>query len=175
MRGLALVLMMMTAAIATPAQAAQLTIERIFDGSSLSGPTPIKLKTSPDGTRVTFLRAKADDQNTFDLWEYNVSANEIRLLVDSARLQPAREQLSDAEKARRERARIAGRHGIVDYQWSPDGEKLLFPLGVCFLDFFLRHHAPPIPPRPVLLSDSVCTIDVTAFFFQAGCNERLRF
>lgn len=129
MRGLALVLMMMTVAIATPAQAAQLTIERIFDGSSLSGPTPIKLKTSPDGTRVTFLRAKADDQNTFDLWEYNVSANEIRLLVDSARLQPAREQLSDAEKARRERARIAGRHGIVDYQWSPDGEKLLFPLG----------------------------------------------
>ena len=33
------------------AQAAQLTIERIFDGASLSGPTPVKLKASPDGTR----------------------------------------------------------------------------------------------------------------------------
>src|SRR5437016_3756455 len=38
--------------------------------------------------------------------------------------------------------------------------KLLFPLGFCFLDFFLRHHTPPIPPRSVLSSDSVRTIDV---------------
>ncbi len=128
MRGFAL-LLTMTVAVTPGAQAGLLTIERIFDGSSLSGPTLIKLKTSPDGTRVTFLRARADDQNTFDLWEYNVKANEVRLLVDSRQLQPADEQLSDAEKARRERARIAGRHGIVDYQWFPDGEKLLFPLG----------------------------------------------
>src|SRR5579863_3645938 len=125
MRGWALILMM---AMTTMAQAAQLSIERIFDGSSLSGPAPIKLKASPDGTRVTFLRAKAEDQNTFDLWEYNVKSNSMHLLVDSRLLQPANEQLSDAEKARRERARIAGRHGIVDYQWSPDGKTLLFPL-----------------------------------------------
>lgn len=113
----------------TTAAATELTIERIFDGASLSGAAPVMLKTSPDGSRVTFLRAKADDQNTFDLWEYNVKANSTHLLVDSKVLQPAAEQLSDAEKARRERARIAGRHGIVDYQWAPDGRKLLFPLG----------------------------------------------
>jgi dipeptidyl-peptidase 4 len=127
MRGWALLLTMVMTT--TTLQAGQLTIERIFDGSNLAGATPIKLKISPDGSRMTFLRARADDQNTFDLWEYNLKSNSTHLLVDAKRLQPATEELTDAEKARREHARIAGRHGIVDYQWSPDGQKLLFPLG----------------------------------------------
>ena len=114
--------------MAAAAPAEQLTIDRIYGGGSLSGPTPNRLKISPDGARVTFLRAKPDDQNTFDLWEYNVHANRTQLLVDSKTLAPEGE-LSADEKARRERARIAGRHGIVDYGWAPDGRKLLFPLG----------------------------------------------
>jgi len=114
--------------VAASAPAEQLTIDRIYGGGSLNGPAPSHLRISPDGTRVTFLRAKADDQNTFDLWEYNVKAGATRLLVDSNVLAPNGEQLSDVEKARRERARVAGRHGIVDYNWSPDGRKLLFPL-----------------------------------------------
>jgi len=117
-----------TGIMSATTQAAELTIDRIFDGASLGGTAPIKLKASPDGTRVTFLRAKADDQNTFDLWEYNVNANATRLLVDSKLLDSGAE-LSDAEKARRERARVAGRKGIIDYQWAPDGKKLLFPIG----------------------------------------------
>lgn len=119
--------LMMLAAMNT-AQGKELTIERIFDGASLSGPTPVKLRTSPDGTRVTFLRAKQEDQNAFDLWEYNLNSKQTRMLVDSKIVEPKPAELSDAEKARRERARIAGRRGIVDYQWSPDGKKLLFPL-----------------------------------------------
>ncbi len=114
---------------AASATAGELTIDRIYGGGSLNGPTPSHLGVSPDGTRVTFLRAKSDDQNTFDLWEYNVKAGATRLLVDSKVLAPQGEQLSDVEKARRERARIAGHHGIIDYTWAPDGKKLLFPLG----------------------------------------------
>ena len=114
---------------AAAAGCAELTIDRIYGGGSLSGPTPSRLTIAPDGARVTFLRAKPDDQNTFDLWEYNVRAARTRLLVDSTTLQAGKEELSDAEKARRERARIAGRHGIVDYTWAPDGRKILFPLG----------------------------------------------
>jgi dipeptidyl-peptidase-4 len=114
---------------ATAASAEQLTIDRIFDGGSLNGPTPIELQIAPDGSRVTFLRAKSDDQDTFDLWEYNVKAGATRLLVDSKRLAPDGETLSDVEKARRERARSAGRHGIIEYSWAPDATKLLFPLG----------------------------------------------
>ena len=115
-------------AAAAGAHAEKLTIDRIYDGGSLSGPTPIKLKLSPDGERVTFLRAKADDQTTFDLWEYNVKAGITRLLVDSRLLAPHGEQLSATERARRERARSADRHGIIDYSWAPDGKKLLFPV-----------------------------------------------
>src|SRR5690606_4292033 len=39
------------------------------------------------------------------------------------------EVLSDEEKARRERQRIAALSGIVDYHWAPDSRHLLFPLG----------------------------------------------
>jgi len=115
-------------AAAAPATAEQLTIERIYSGGSLNGPAPIELKISPDGQRVTFLRAKADDQNTFDLWEYNIKARATRLLVDSKSLAAAAEPVSAAEQARRERARIATRRGIVDYSFAPDGRKLLFPV-----------------------------------------------
>lgn len=127
MRAIALCGLML--AITTSALAEELTIDRIYGGGSLSGPAPNHLKISPDGARVTFLRAKADDQNTFDLWEYNVRSGKTQLLVDSKQLTPNGEQLSDVEKARRERARTAGRHGIVEYEWAPDGKKLLFPLG----------------------------------------------
>jgi dipeptidyl-peptidase-4 len=115
--------------VALPTMAEKLTIERIFDGGSLAGPAPRGLQISPDGSRVTFLRARPDDQFQLDLWEYQLKDNSTRLLVDSKKLEPNGEQLSDAEKARRERERTAGLHGIVSYQWSPDGKQLLFPVG----------------------------------------------
>lgn len=115
-------------AISLPAMSEKLTVERLLDDPALLGPTPRGLKISPDGSRVTFLRGKADDQNLLDLWEYNLADDATRLLVDSRRLQPAEEVLSDAEKATRERQRIAGLKGIVSYRWSPDGQRLLFPL-----------------------------------------------
>ncbi|HET9031418.1 MAG TPA: alpha/beta fold hydrolase [Dokdonella sp.] len=105
-----------------------LTLEAIFGGGGLDGPVPRELKISPDGSRVTFLRARADDQNRLDLWEYHISDKVTRRLVDADTLDSGAE-LSDAEKSRRERARIAGLSGIVSYQWSPDGKSLLFPLG----------------------------------------------
>ncbi len=115
--------------VALPTMAEKLTIERIFDGGSLAGPAPRGLQISPDGSRVTFLRARPDDQFQLDLWEYQLKDNSTRLLADSKKLEPNGEQLSDAEKARRERERTAGLHGIVSYQWSPDGKQLLFPIG----------------------------------------------
>ena len=120
--------------VALPAMSEKLSIERIYDDPALLGATPRGMKISPDGTRVTFLRGKADDQNALDLWEYNLTDNATRLLVDSQRLQPEAEQLSDAEKATRERQRIAGLKGIVSYRWAPDSRHLLFPLaGQLFL------------------------------------------
>ncbi|MEO7916830.1 MAG: S9 family peptidase [Dokdonella sp.] len=109
--------------------AERLTVERIFSGGSLNGVAPRELKISPDGARVTFLRAKTDDQNRLDLWEYSIKDKSTRLLVDADELSPQGETLTDAERARRERERTANFTGILDYQWSPDGKRLLFPLG----------------------------------------------
>lgn len=118
-----------TAAAAAPPEAQPITLEAITGGAPLSGPTLTNAKIAPDGSRVTFLRGKDSDRNRLDLWAFDVASGQAALLVDSADLLPGEETLSDEEKARRERQRIAGLSGIVDYHWSPDAKTLLFPLG----------------------------------------------
>lgn len=107
--------------------AEELAIERVYDAPALAGKTPIGLKVSPDGSRVTFLRGKQTDPFQLDLWEYRISDGQTALLVDSATLLSGAEVLSDEEKARRERSRTASFKGILQYDFSPDGGKLLFP------------------------------------------------
>ncbi|MEW9799384.1 S9 family peptidase [Alteromonas sp. CYL-A6] len=112
----------------TASQAESLNIERIFASPSLDGNAPRSLAVSPDGERVTFLKGKDTDYEQLDLWEYHIGSGETRMLFDSAKLTDGKEELSDEEKARRERMRLSGT-GIVSYQWSDDGKALLFPLG----------------------------------------------
>ncbi|HXP64649.1 MAG TPA: hypothetical protein VN815_04165, partial [Steroidobacteraceae bacterium] len=49
-------------AVATAASGAELTIDRLFDVPPLAGPTIVGLKISPDGSRVTYLKGKAEDK-----------------------------------------------------------------------------------------------------------------
>lgn len=121
-----LALMLATTSIA---HAEKLTLDAITGPLPLSGPTLMKPKVAPDGSQVSFLRGKQADRNQLDLWTYDIASGQTRLLVDSKVVLPGTETLSDAEKARRERQRIAAMTGIVDYQWSPDARTLLFPLG----------------------------------------------
>lgn len=120
---------LMTLATTLPAHAEKLTLEAITGSTPLSGPTLTRPQVAPDGSRVTFLRGKDTDRNRLDLWEYDIASGQTRLLVDASVVLPGEEVLSDEEKARRERQRIAALSGIVDYQWSPDGKAMLFPLG----------------------------------------------
>lgn len=105
-----------------------LTIERLYASPGLSGPTPTGVKYSPDGKRVTFLKARADDTARFDLWQFDVATGAQSLLVDSKLLEPEEVELSEEEKALRERKRIAGRKGIVSYDWGT-ADTILVPLG----------------------------------------------
>src|SRR3984893_18729986 len=116
-------------AVATASQAAELTIDRLFDAPALAGPTIVGLKISPDGSRVTYLQGKPDDKDRLDLWEYNIRQKRARILVDSKVLAPAKEKLSDEELGRRERQRTAALSGILEYSFAPSGRALLFPLG----------------------------------------------
>jgi dipeptidyl-peptidase-4 len=105
-----------------------LPLDRLYASPSLSGPSARMVKYSPDGTRVTFLKSRADEQNRFDLWQYDVATGKQSLLVDSRLLEPEPVELSEEEKALRERKRISGTVGITDYSWgSPN--TILVPLG----------------------------------------------
>ncbi len=105
-----------------------LTIDRLFEAPDLRGTTLKSVRFSPDGRLVSYLRGRADDQDVFDLWAYDIARREHRLLADSRSLVPEERALSTEEEARRERARIASARGIVEYAWAPDSGALLFPL-----------------------------------------------
>jgi dipeptidyl-peptidase-4 len=128
---LALALVSTTATLAAEATAPdhRLTLEALASGKSLNGTTLSRASLSPDGSKVSFLRGKEDNKYQLDLWVVDAEGGEPRLLVDSLVLQPQAGELSDAEKARRERQRTGALSGIVEYQWSQDGKRLLFPLG----------------------------------------------
>lgn len=104
-----------------------LTLERIFASPDLAGSQPRALRLSPDGKLVTLLRNRPNDRDRFDLWAIDTSTGKERMLVDSLKIGSGAE-LSEAEKMQRERARIGGTRGIVAYDWSPDGRRILVPL-----------------------------------------------
>lgn len=120
--------------LTTPAMAEKLTPQRVFADPSLSGPTAKGVALSPDGKRVTYLKGKAEAANVQDLWAADVKGGEPYRLIDSAALSSGAKELSEAEKARRERARVSAR-GIVEYSWDKQGRFILVPLdGDLYLD-----------------------------------------
>ena len=132
------------------AQTQALPLERIFASPSLSGPDIRGLKVSPDGQRVSYLQGKQDDREQLDLWEYHIADRSHRLLLDSRELVPE-ETLSDEEKARRERQRLGGLRGIVEYSWAADGSALLIPLGG---DLYYRPLGSNEVARPLTTTDA---------------------
>ncbi len=112
---------------AAPVLQQPLTLDRIYASPSLSGPTPRDVQLSPDGRLATLLKPRADDRERYDLWAVDTTTGAQRMLVDSRKVGSGGE-ISEAEKMRRERARVGGTKGIVDYDWAPDGKSILVPI-----------------------------------------------
>ncbi|MDZ7826578.1 MAG: DPP IV N-terminal domain-containing protein [Gammaproteobacteria bacterium] len=109
---------------------------------------------APDGRRIAFLRPADDDFERLDLWLHDLQTNRARCLVDARSLGDER-QLSEAEKARRERLRVFAA-GIVEFQWNRDGSALLFPLAgrLYRLDPDDADAAPePLTPEALFVTD----------------------
>lgn len=106
-----------------------LTVARIFADPDLAGSRLREPKFSPDGRYVTYLQGKADNKDQLDLWAFDTRSGTARVLVDSRKLVGDDEKLSAEEEARRERQRTASLRGIVEYEFSSDGKRLLIPLG----------------------------------------------
>lgn len=123
--------------------APQLTIERVYDNPSLTGLRPARLSFSPDGKLAAFLKGKEDDAQQLDLWSYDVETGQTSLLVDSTTLEPQDFELSEEEKARRERQRIRSR-GIVEFSWGADAQSLLIPLAGDVFHVTLKNGSPDV-------------------------------
>ncbi|MBC6980547.1 S9 family peptidase [Caulobacter sp. 17J80-11] len=121
---------LLSAALFVPAFSAHadgLTPERVFADPGLNGRAARGVALSPDGQLVTYLKAKDEDQNVLDLWAADVKGGEPHRLIDARALAPADKDLSEAEKARRERMRVSSR-GVVEYHWDEEGRFILAPL-----------------------------------------------
>jgi len=112
---------------ATTAPGAILTPARVFASPDLSGPLARGVAMAPDGSAVTFLKAKDSDLTVTDLWIADVATGSARLLIDGAAMAPKDHTLSEAEKSERERKGIQT-HGVVDYDWDEEGRYIVVPV-----------------------------------------------
>lgn len=108
-------------------QVEPLSIKRIFSAPNLTTPAPQQIKFAPSGRHISYLAGSNEQPNVQDLWLYDVRENKHQIIVKANELSDPNQRLSTEEKARRERLRISS-SGIVDYQWSPTGNALLFPV-----------------------------------------------
>lgn len=108
--------------------ASRLTLDRLYASPSLAGTAPRAVKFSPDGRRVTFLKPRAEESARYDLWQFDVASGAQSMLVDSTAVDPAEAELSEEEKALRERKRIANVRGIADYAWGT-ADTIIVPAG----------------------------------------------
>ncbi len=117
-----------TPAAAQPEQMPMLTLDRLFANPPLLGTPPRAVTIAPDGRHIAWLQPRENDQLRFDLWVEEIETGKRRMAVDSLALSDGAATLSEAELMRRERARLGSSRGLVEYQWSPDGQSLLTPL-----------------------------------------------
>jgi dipeptidyl-peptidase-4 len=89
---------------------------------------PKNVTVTADGATVLFLRTASGVDRTGELWAFDVATASERLLADPAQLLgEGGEELSAAERSRRERARESGA-GIVGYSVDNAGATAVFTL-----------------------------------------------
>ncbi|WP_034277741.1 S9 family peptidase [Haloechinothrix halophila] len=89
---------------------------------------PKEFQVARDGSRVLYLRSGDGYDRTHSLWSLDVTNGTESKLVDAERLLPGEEELSQEERARRERSRESG-GGVVRYAVDAACETAVFSLG----------------------------------------------
>ena len=89
--------------------------------------TPRAFQVAPDGARVTFLRTKSGGDPVTCLWEADAATGAERLVADPKALGADDENLSAAERARRERVRETAA-GVVSYATDTAHTRAVFAL-----------------------------------------------
>lgn len=137
MKAFLCLVIIVTAIGLSSAHAKKLTLERIYSSPSLNGEIPKKIKFSPNGKFITYLKPKSTDKADLELWHFNIASEQHKHLIDAATLVQGSENLSDEEKARRERQRIST-SGIFEYEISPQNNAITFPLAGNIFIYYLQ-------------------------------------
>ena len=125
---------------------------------------PRDVRVAPDGDRVFFLRSRAGDDPVNGLWVLDVASGEERCVFDPASDEAS---LTDAERARRERARERG-GGIVAYSLDAAAMRAAFVAGGALRVLDLRDGSSRVlptdgvPDLPTLAPDGAtiaCVLD----------------
>ncbi|MBI4534877.1 MAG: DPP IV N-terminal domain-containing protein [Ignavibacteriae bacterium] len=103
-----------------------LTVERLFQKPRLEGVVVSGIAWSPDGKKVTYLRADASS-DIKELWWFDVSTRRTSLLISAKDIVRGEQKFSEEEVMLRERTRQTDA-GITKYIWSPDGKVIYVPL-----------------------------------------------
>ncbi|MBY0308038.1 MAG: DPP IV N-terminal domain-containing protein, partial [Phycisphaerales bacterium] len=89
---------------------------------------PKALTSTPQGDAVLFLRSTGPTSFVQDLWLFDASTGEERVLLTAEQVLAGNaEVLTTEELARRERLRMSSR-GIASFELADDGNRLLVPL-----------------------------------------------
>ena len=88
---------------------------------------PRSFTVSPDGERVVYLRTKTGDDPVSCLWVFEVSGAKERLVFDPGE-EEAERDLTEAERARRERARERS-SGVTAYATDEAVQRAVFTVG----------------------------------------------
>jgi dipeptidyl-peptidase-4 len=112
------------AAAESPAPAKkELTLERVFGAPSLFGRSTQGIEWAPDGKRFSYLdRRGYGPSAVVELWTMDAATGERKALVNAETLKA----VTQPEKTRTTQATGLGRVRPDNYQWSPDGNSMLF-------------------------------------------------
>lgn len=90
---------------------------------------PRAFRPAPDGSRIVLLRTRTGSDSATCLWTADPATGALRLIADPVDLlaDSGAEELTEAERARRERAR-QGAAGIVDYSLDAAARTAVFAL-----------------------------------------------
>jgi dipeptidyl-peptidase-4 len=101
----------------------QYTVEAIFALSASSDRAPAGIEWSPDGSKLSFIKAEANGGQE-SLYYFDPASGKSSQLIAADKLlalTPSTSNLKD-DRQRENRARF----GVAAYQWSPDSASLLF-------------------------------------------------
>lgn len=128
----------------------RLTVERLFGDPPIAVLPPQRLRFSPDGSQLAWLMPAFDQRGRLDLWLGDVVTGASRLLFDARSLLSHTRSAADQERLERQRQFAAG---VTSFDWFPDGQSLLVPLGSTVLRVNLDGTATEVSPAAAELAD----------------------